>query len=249
MSNGETIVVFGATSAVAQSLIKLHASNGDGVILVARNSDHLKIIADDIKAKYNTSVSTMVSDLADISEHEPLVESLRKISGDISRYYFFYGVLPDQKECEQSIELTLAAINTNFLSKISLLNLLANKIEKEGERSLVVVSSVAGDRGRQSNYVYGTSKGALSIYLQGLRNRLSKANCHVVTVKPGFIDTPMTADFDKGGLLWASPDTVAKDIYKASLKNKDIIYSPWFWRYIMLIIKLIPERIFKKLNL
>ena len=249
MANQETIVIFGATSAVAQALAKLHAAANDSLILVARNKKHLESIATDLKVRGASSVNIVTIDLADTEKHPALLEQLQTLDSDISRYYFFYGVLPEQAECEQSWEQTLEILNTNFLSKASLLGLLANKIEEQTNRSLVVVSSVAGDRGRQSNYVYGTSKGALSIYLQGLRNRLQKANCTVTTIKPGFIDTPMTANFDKGGILWASPEKVANDIYRASKKNKDVVYSPWFWRYIMMIIKLIPEAIFKKLNL
>ena len=249
MPNKETIVIFGATSAVAQALAKLHAAAGDNLILVARNSDHQESIAADLTVRGAGNVNLITTDLAKTEDHPSLVDQLESLANDINKYYFFYGVLPDQSACEQSWQQTLEALNTNFLSKVSLLGLLANKVEKETNRSLIIVSSVAGDRGRQSNYVYGTSKGALSIFLQGLRNRLHKFNCSVTTVKPGFIDTPMTANFDKGGFLWTNPEKVASDIYKAGMKNKDVVYSPWFWRYIMLIIKFIPERIFKKLNL
>lgn len=246
--NSQSVVIFGATSAVAQALSKLHANVGDSLVLVARNNEHLESIAADLKVRGAKSIHCINSDLAKTDKHPGLLENIENHAGDISKYYFFYGVLPDQAQCEASWEQTLEVLNTNFTSKISLLGLLANKIEKEQNKSLIVVSSVAGDRGRQSNYVYGTSKGALSIYLQGLRNRLHKANCPVITIKPGFIDTPMTKSFDKN-FLWASPEKVAKDIYRAALKNRDVVYAPWFWRYIMLIIKSIPESIFKKLNL
>jgi decaprenylphospho-beta-D-erythro-pentofuranosid-2-ulose 2-reductase len=114
--------------------------------------------------------------------------------------------------------------------------------------TIAVISSVAGDRGRKSNYVYGSAKGGLTIFLQGLRNALSGSGVHVLTIKPGFVDTPMTNDFTKG-LLWAKPEKVAKDIKRAIDKKKNIIYTPWFWRWIMLIIRLIPESVFKKMNL
>ena len=219
----ETIVIFGATSAVAQSLARLHAASGDSILLVARNGERLQNIAADLEVRGASSVKCITSDLAQTEGHTKLLEELQAASNDISKYYFFYGVLPDQAACEKSWQNTFEALNTNFLSKVSLLGLLANKIEKETNRSLVVVSSVAGDRGRQSNYVYGTGKGALSIFLQGLRNRLQKANCSVTTIKPGFIDTPMTASFEKG-ILWASPDQVSKDIYKAAKSGKDVVY-------------------------
>jgi len=246
--NIEAIVIFGATSAVAQALARLHAQEGNSLLLVARNSDRLESIAADLCIRGANSVKCINMDLAIVKQHSELIRDMEKQFSDISKYYFFYGVLPDQKKCEASWDSTFDALNTNFLSKVSLLTLIANKIEKETNRSLIVVSSVAGDRGRQSNYVYGTSKGALNIFLQGLRNRLQKANCPVTTIKPGFIDTPMTQDFNKN-FLWAAPEQVAKDIYKASKQSRCEIYSPWFWRYIMLIIKCIPESIFKRLSL
>ncbi|MCG8081658.1 MAG: SDR family NAD(P)-dependent oxidoreductase, partial [Candidatus Thiodiazotropha taylori] len=136
----------------------------------------------------------------------------------------------------------------NALTTISLLTNLANYFEAQQRGSIVVISSVAGDRGRQSNYVYGAAKGAVTIFLQGLRNRLTKSGVNVLTVKPGFVDTPMTADFPKGA-LWASSEKVAQDINKAIDAQKSVAYVPWFWRYIMLIIKSIPEMVFKKLSL
>ena len=247
-NTAQTIAIFGATSAVAQALARLHANEGDNLLLLARNEEHLESIANDLKIRGANTVHCINTDLANSDQHPELLKSVASFSNDIAKYYFFYGVLPDQKQCEASWELTLDTLNTNFISKTSLLSLIANKIEKEQNRSLIVVSSVAGDRGRQSNYIYGTGKGALSIFLQGLRNRLQKANCPVVTIKPGFIDTPMTESFEKN-FLWASPEKVANDIYRAAIKNRDVVYSPWFWRYIMLIIKCIPERIFKKLSL
>ena len=136
----------------------------------------------------------------------------------------------------------------NLLSALSLLTHIANRFEREGRGTIVVISSVAGDRGRQSNYVYGTAKGALTIFLQGLRHRLHKAGVRVVTIKPGFVDTPMTAGFRKG-LLWASPDAVARGIVRALDGRGGEIYLPWFWRYIMWIIKAIPGPIFNRLPL
>jgi len=144
--------------------------------------------------------------------------------------------------------VAMMELQTNFTTVVSLLTLLANLFERQGRGSIAVISSVAGDRGRQSNYVYGAAKGALTIYLQGLRNRLAKANVHVLTIKPGFVDTPMTRDFKKG-LLWVGPDVIARGIVKAIDKRKDVAYLPFFWRYIMFIIKIIPERIFKRLSL
>lgn len=247
-SKNESVVIFGATSAVAQMLARLHAEKGDSLILVARNNSNLNSVAADLHSRGATQVDCFTCNLDDISDHQDLLNKINDKCNDIAKYYFFYGTLPDQKNCETSWELTNKALTTNFLSVISLLTIIANKIEKETNRGIVVVSSVSGDRGRQSNYVYGTSKGALTIFLQGLRNRLYKSNCTVTTIKPGFIDTPMTKDFKKGP-LWATPEKVAKDIYRASIKGKNEIYTPNFWRIIMFVIKSIPEHIFKRLSL
>ena len=139
-------------------------------------------------------------------------------------------------------------MQTNALSVISLLTLLANHFEQQRHGCIAVISSVAGDRGRQSNYVYGTAKGALSIFLQGLRNRLHKSGVQVLTVKPGFVDTPMTASLPKGP-LWATPEKVAEDIDKAIENKRNVLYTPSFWFLIMAIIKSVPESIFKRLSL
>ncbi|QMU61448.1 MAG: SDR family oxidoreductase [Gammaproteobacteria bacterium] len=247
-NNTDAILIFGATSAVAQVLAKLHAQAGDPLLLIARNQERLESIAADLRARSTQPVKCINTDLALVDQHPNLMQDIAEQFGGISKYYFFYGVLPDQKACEGSWDLAYDALNTNFLSKASLLTYVANKVEKETNRSLIIVSSVAGDRGRQSNYIYGASKGALSMFVQGLRNRLQKADCSVTTIKPGFIDTPMTKEFDKN-ILWATPEQVANDIFKASMKGRDVIYSPWFWRYIMFIIRCIPEGIFKKLSL
>ncbi len=251
--NNETAVIFGATSAVGQALSKIHAENGGSLILVGRNADRLETTAADLRTRGAPQVDCLVSDLDDFDAHEDLMQQISKKSSDIAKYYFFYGTLPDQDACEASWEVSHKALTTNFLSAASLLTLIANKVEQEakalGNRSIVVVTSVAGDRGRQSNYVYGAAKGGLTLFLQGMRNRLYKSGCSVTTVKPGFIDTPMTSDIEKGGPLWATPEKVAGDIYKAAQKGKNEIYTPNFWMLIMLIIKNIPETIFKRLSL
>lgn len=249
--NKQTSVIFGATSAVGQALSKIHAEKGGALILIGRNEERLNTIAVDLRTRGASAVDCLVSDLDDYSHHESLMKQIDEISQDVEKYYFFYGTLPDQKACEESWEETQKALTTNFLSAASLLTLIANKVEKERviNRGIVVVTSVAGDRGRQSNYIYGAAKGGLTLFLQGLRNRLHKSGCAVTTVKPGFIDTPMTSDIEKGGPLWATPEKVAGDIYKASQKGKNEIYTPNFWMLIMLIIKNIPEFIFKKLSL
>jgi short-subunit dehydrogenase len=159
-----------------------------------------------------------------------------------------HGTLGDQHKSEQSVSETMHQFQTNCLSVISLLTINAKYFELQRHGCIAVVSSVAGDRGRKSNYVYGTAKAAVNAFLQGLRNRLSSSGVSVVTIKPGYVSTPMTAHM-KEGPLTASPQSVGRGIYEAMKQGKDVVYLPWFWRPIMLIIRSIPERIFKRLSL
>jgi len=160
-----------------------------------------------------------------------------------------HGTLPDQQACAASAGLTLQEIQTNAISTIALLTHVANYFEQQGSGSIAVISSVAGDRGRQSNYVYGSAKAMVSTFLQGLRNRLQFSGVHVLTIKPGFVDTPMTAHITPKGKLWAQPQDIAKGIVRALNKQQDVVYLPWIWRYIMLIIQHLPEFLFKRLRL
>jgi decaprenylphospho-beta-D-erythro-pentofuranosid-2-ulose 2-reductase len=159
-----------------------------------------------------------------------------------------HGTLPDQSACESSVEMALAEFATNGTSTIALLTALAPGMEAQGAGVLAVISSVAGDRGRQSNYLYGAAKAAVSTFASGLRQRLAKAGVSVVTIKPGFVDTPMTRNFRKGA-LWAKPDAVARGIVRAADRGSSVVYLPWFWSPIMLVIKHIPEFIFKRIKL
>jgi short-subunit dehydrogenase len=159
-----------------------------------------------------------------------------------------HGTLPDQQLTQRSVELTMKELSTNALSTISLLTLVANVFESQKSGAIAVITSVAGDRGRQSNYIYGSAKAMVTTFLSGLRQRLTPQGIAVITIKPGFVDTPMTKEFKKG-LLWAQPQQVAKSIVKACEKGSSVIYTPSFWALIMLIIKIIPERIFQKLKI
>ena len=177
-----------------------------------------------------------------------MLEAAEIALGGLDVALIAHGSLPDQKACEASVDLTLQEINTNALSVIALATLIAQGFEKQGRGTLAVISSVAGDRGRRSNYVYGAAKGMVSLFMQGLRNRLTRKGVQVLTIKPGFVDTPMTATFPKGA-LWAKPDAIARGIVRAVERGADEVYLPGFWRLIMLIIRHIPERVFKKLSL
>jgi len=167
---------------------------------------------------------------------------------DLDGLLIAHGNLPDQQHCESDLKAMQQAIEINFTSAAAILTYLARHFAEQGRGVMTVISSVAGDRGRKSNYVYGSAKGALSIFLSGLRQRLHKSNVKVITIKPGFVDTPMTAGLQKG-LLFVGPDAIAKGIHKAITTGKDTVYLPWFWRGIMMMIKSIPEKMFKKINL
>lgn len=242
------ILIIGATSAIAEAAARVWAVRGAALFLVGRNAGRLNSIADDLRLRGAASVGCFTMDACDTAAHPTMLEAAENALGGLEVALIAHGSLPDQKACEASVELTLKEIDTNALSVIALATRLADGFEKQGNGTLAVISSVAGDRGRQSNYVYGAAKGMVSLFLQGLRNRLAKKGVQVLTIKPGFVDTPMTAAFPKGA-LWAKPDAIARGIVRAVERGADEVYLPGFWRLIMLVIRLIPERIFKKLSL
>ena len=242
------ILIIGATSAIAHETAKFFARDGAELFLVARNNEKLEDVSNDLKVRGAKRTDTFLLDLNDLDRHQEMIQTAIDTFGGLDMVLISHGTLGDQQLCEQSVEKTLEELTTNFTSVISLLTLLANYFEQQKRGRIAVVSSVAGDRGRRSNYVYGTAKGAISIFLQGLRGRLSKSGVTVVTVKPGLVDTPMTASMKKG-LLFAQPRKVGEGIYQAMEKGKEVVYLPWFWRPIMLIVKSIPESVFKKISI
>ena len=244
----QNILIIGATSAIAEATARLYAQRGDNLYLLARNEERLSSIAADLKIRGATSTHYAPLDANQFKAHEKVIDTAFKKLERIDVVLIAHGTLPDQKACENDFNTTLAELNTNAISTISLLTHIANKLEAQQDASIAVITSVAGDRGRQSNYVYGAAKGMVSIFLQGLRNRLHRSGVKVLDIKPGFVDTPMIATFKKG-LLWAKPETIAKSIVKAIDKQKNEIYTPFFWLFIMLIMRNIPESILKKLSL
>ncbi len=244
----KNIVVFGAASAIAQETIKLWAKKSASFVLIDRNEDHLNIVATDAKTRGAQKAFPIIFDLSKPELHSKLIEQITQELGSIDVAFIAYGTLTNQAKAEMHPDYALQELNINFTSTVSLLLYIAAQMEKQNSGTIAAISSVAGDRGRKSNYVYGSAKGALSLFLQGLRHRLYSKEIHVVTIKPGFVDTPMTKEFKKG-ILWAKPQTVAKGIVKAIEKKKSTVYVPWFWRYIMLVIRFLPERIFLRTNL
>jgi short-subunit dehydrogenase len=244
----QRVFVFGATSAIAMATQRLLCELGSSsFFLVGRHVDRLEAVASDLRARGASLVNTAAADLDDTASHPSLIAQGIEALGGMDLALLAHGVLGDQQRDEASYSATEAVLLTNVLSPISLLTWLANYCEREKHGSLAVISSVAGDRGRQSNYIYGASKAALTAFLSGLRNRLHSSGVQVLTIKPGFVATPMTAHM-KLGPLAATPEQVAAGIVKAIRKKRDVVYLPWFWRILLGIIKAIPERIFKGLK-
>jgi len=242
------ILIIGATSAMAEATARLFAARGEALFLVARNAAQLDAVASDLKIRGATRVGQCVMDANDHARHADMLTVAESSLGGIDVVLIAHGTLSDQPACEQSVPLTLTEINTNALSVIALLTPIANGMAARGHGCIAVISSVAGDRGRQSNYVYGAAKAMVTAFLSGLRQRLYKSGVSVTTIKPGFVDTPMTSAFQKGP-LWASPETVAKSIVRAIDRGTPVAYVPGFWRWIMLVISHIPERVFVRLKL
>lgn len=242
------VVIIGATSALAHEAARCFAQEHAHLFLVARNEQKLKTVADDLRVRGNGKVETCVLDLTELTRHQEVWSTAVTELGRVDMLLIAHGTLGNQQLCEESVEETLKEFANNCISVISLLTISANYFEQQGQGCIAVISSVAGDRGRKSNYVYGTTKAAVSTFLQGLRNRLAKSGVKVLTIKPGYVATPMTAHLKKG-LLMAEAAPVGKSIYEAMKQGKDIVYLPWFWRPIMLIVRSIPEGIFKRLSL
>ncbi len=242
------ILVIGATSGIATAVARQYAQDGVALCLLGRNHEKLTALATDLSVRGASEVSTFCFNASDIEQHAQTLENAQMQFGHFDYALIAHGNLPDQKECERSFEQTHTELTTNLLSPIALLTWLGNYFEERKGGTIAVITSVAGDRGRQSNYIYGTAKGALSRYLQGLRNRLAPSGVAVVDIKPGFVDTPMTQHLKKGA-LFASPEKIAVGIKKAIERGTSEIYLPRFWWVIMSIIKTIPECIFKRLKL
>ena len=244
----KTIAVFGATSAIASACARSWAGEGVKFFLVARDADKLGQVRDDLAVR-GDKVDTFVMDLNDVDGHAGMLDACFEALGHVDVTLVAHGTLPDQGKCESDVRLAAQEFTNNGLSVIALLTGLAERMESQGSGCIAVISSVAGNRGRSSNYVYGAAKAAVTAFCSGLRQRLCASGVHVLTVKPGFVDTPMTQGLPLPGLLLASPERVANDITKAVERKRNTVYTPWFWRPIMLVIALIPEFVFKRLSL
>lgn len=242
------VLIIGATSAIAEATARMLAERGDALYLVARNEARLAAIAADLSVRGSPRVGSEVLDVNDFAAHEPMLARAESFLAGYDTVLIAHGTLSDQKACEGSVELTLQEIKTNALSVVALLTRIANRLVQRREGTIAVISSVAGDRGRGSNYVYGSAKALVTAFLSGLRQRLGKNGVNVVTIKPGFVDTPMTAAFAKGP-LWARPERIAAGIVQALDRHRGTVYLPGFWRPIMMVIRAIPESLFLRLSL
>ena len=241
------VVIFGATSAIATATARLLTARGYGLFLAGRNADALQALVDDLRTRGGRNIHSAVFDAGNIEGDAALLHQANIELGGYDTVIVAYGTLPDQALIQDSPERVVSEIGTNFTSAAALLTLVAAQFEKQGSGTIVAISSVAGDRGRAVNYVYGSAKAGLTCFLSGLRQRLAKKGIDVITVKPGFVDTPMTAAFPKGA-LWSSPERIGAGIVHAIENRRWSVYLPGYWRLIMLCIRMVPERIFVRLK-
>ncbi len=240
------IIIVGAKSDIAKATAREYAQNGYDIYLAGRNISELEAFAEDIRVRSEKAVELVELDILNYASHQVFYDSLaEKPLGVISAV----GYLGEQEKAQIDSDEAHKIIDTNYTGVVNLLNIIANDFEERRAGFIVGISSVAGDRGRKSNYIYGSAKAGLTAYLSGLQNRLYESQVHVLTVKPGFVATKMTADMDLPKKLTAQPEEVAKDIFKAQQRGKNVLYTKWMWKYIMFIITSIPEFIFKKMSI
>lgn len=242
------VLIVGATSAIATETARIYAAYGARLFLTGRHAERLEAVAADLRVRGAAAVEMAVLDVTDRARDAEVMDAAWAAFGGLDVAVVAHGVLPDQRRCEQHADEALAALDVNFNAAVALLTPLANRFEAARAGCLAVITSVAGDRGRQSNYVYGAAKGGLDRFLQGLRNRLFRAGVAVVTLKPGFVDTPMTAGIAQGP-LFVSARRAGRAVHRAIERRRDVAYIPWFWRPIMGLIRALPEAVFKRLRL
>jgi decaprenylphospho-beta-D-erythro-pentofuranosid-2-ulose 2-reductase len=252
MANGvekmKKIVILGATSGVAVEVERLLARQGYELLLVGRSPQRLQELQADLLIRGAATVAVYGADLASVQQHADLFDFVQHTFSDYDTVLSAYGAMHEQKDSETSVDVLLEELQVNFVSATAILTLFAADLEQRRTGCLAVITSVAGDRGRRSNYVYGSAKGALSLFLQGLRARLHTAGVRVITIKPGPVQTSMT-DHLPNSARFASPEQVARDIVRAlERRSPDVLYTPKIWRYIMTGVRQIPETIFKRLS-
>jgi len=242
------VVVLGATSGIAVEVQRQLARLGCELLLVARSPQRLAEVQTDLLARGAKQVLTCAADLAAIAYHAGIFDIVRRSFSGYDTVLLAYGTMQDQKDSEASVDVLLSELNVNYVSAAALLTLFAADLEQRRTGCIAAITSVAGDRGRRSNYVYGSAKGALTLFLQGLRSRLHPAGVTVITIKPGPVQTPMT-DHLPNATRFAEPEIVARDIVRAlERRSPDVLYTPKIWRYVMAAVEHIPETLFKRLS-
>lgn len=241
-----SVLLLGANSDIAKAMAHEYAAQGHNLILAARQPQRLEKLANDLHIRHQVEVQCVEFDAIAFDSHPDFLRQFDPIP-EIAVVVF--GYLGNQTTAQQDFAEAKRVIDTNYTGAVSIMELLAAAYEKQGHGTLVGISSVAGDRGRQSNYIYGSAKAGFSAYLSGLRNRLFHQGVHVLTVKPGFVATAMVAGLDLPPLLTATPQAVAKDIVKAQQKGRNVLYTRWYWCWILLIVRNVPEFLFKKLKM
>ena len=242
------VLIIGATSAIAQAVARIYAERQASLYLLARNEDRLQRVRQDLEARFNASVNQATLDFGNLSAFAKSITNAVNTIGGLDIAILAHGSLPDQQAAAADPDLVTRALHDNFITHAHFTLYLAHYFRKQKRGTIAVISSVSGDRGRKKNYVYGTAKAAMATWLEGLRAELHSSGVHVLTIKPGFVDTPMTAHLPKGP-LFSSPETIARGIVRAIDKKRDTVYLPWFWRPIMAVIRTIPEPIFKRLSI
>lgn len=249
MTSGSRIAIFGATSDIAVAFARRCAAQKARLALFARDLTALDALAADLKVRGAADVQTFSADFSDFSALPNAAREASSVFGGLDVAFIAYGSLPDQPALNADPVALRAALDLNFTSPAVLANLLAEGMAPAGAGAIAVITSVAGDRGRQSNYAYGAAKGGLQTFLDGLRHRLFPVGVHVLDIRPGFVATKMTAHLPQGGPLWATPDKVAGDIEQALRKRTAVLYTPWFWMGIMAIIRAVPRAVFHRTKL
>ena len=243
-------VLMGASSAMAQHCARLWVQSAPArLTLVGRDAQRLQAIADDLQVRSAQSVITILqADFVTAAGVAACVQSCRELA-PIDVALVAHGVLSDQSQCEQDLQACAQSLQINGLSPVLFAEALVQVMTASGGGTLAVIGSVAGDRGRKSNYVYGAAKGLVDRYLQGLQHRLASSPVRVVRIKPGPTDTPMTADLKAQGRRMASVEQVAADIVRGIERGQEVVYTPGVWRLIMWVVRHIPSRVFRHINL
>jgi short-subunit dehydrogenase len=242
------VLIAGGTSGIGRAVAAEFARSGTPLILAARNADQLEVSAADLRIRHSVPVETLLLDLSERSAAIAAVDELLAKHPDLAGVVLCFGYMGDQTRAQTDPHEAAAIPDVTFTGCVVLLERLAAYFETQRRGFITALTSVAGDRGRKANYIYGASKAGLSTYLAGLDHRLAGSRVRVIDIKPGVVDTKMTFGM-KSRPLMVSPERVARSICRISMHGNGRYYVPWFWRWIMLVIRMIPRRIFNKLNL